>query len=367
MNENEIFYFLALQCTNGIGAVNARKLINHCGGPRQVFEEKPHILEKISGIGTRIAGKIKKDQSYKNAEYEMDFIQANGIEAISYYDNDYPYRLKQCSDAPLVLFKKGKINCTSRRIISIVGTRLMTPYGKQFLNQFVNDLKRYDPVIVSGLAYGVDFCSHQEALKNGLSTIGILAHGLDMIYPKAHEMMAQEMLNSGGLYTEFWSGNRPERENFVRRNRIVAGISEATIVVESARKGGSLITADMANSYYRDVFAVPGRTHDQFSEGCNMLIKSNKAAMITSVKDLEYILGWKRSDSEMKNNQTRLFDELETDHKEVMNHLLESQKQLLDLIALNCSLSIQRTVIVLLQLELKGLVRSLPGKWYQAV
>ena len=367
MDDKDIFYFLALQCTNGIGAVSARKLIDHCGGPRQVFEETPHVLKKIKGLGSRFAGRIKKSQSFKNAEFEMTFIQDNGIEAISYYDEAYPQRLKQCSDAPLVLFKKGKIDCKNRRIISIVGTRLMTSYGKQFLHQFVKDLKKYDPVIVSGLAYGVDFCSHKEAMHNGLNTIGILAHGLDMIYPRAHEMMAEKMLDSGGLYTEFWSGNRPERENFVRRNRIVAGISEATIVVESARKGGSLITADMANSYYRDVFAVPGRTHDQFSEGCNMLIKSNKAAMITSVKDLEYILGWKTPEANTKNTQTRLFVELDTDQKQVMNYLLEVQKQLLDLIALNCSLSIQKTVTVLLQLELKGLVQSLPGKWYQSV
>lgn len=367
MNEKDIFYFLALQCTNGIGAVSARKLIDHCGGPRQVFEEKPEILEKIKGIRARFAGKIKKRQSFKNAEHEMTFIQANGIEAISYYDEAYPPRLKQCPDAPLVLFKKGKINCQRRRIISIVGTRLMTAYGKQFLHQFVKDLKKYDPVIVSGLAYGVDYYAHKEAMRNGLDTIGILAHGLDRIYPRAHELMAEKMLDSGGLYTEFWSGNRPERENFVMRNRIVAGISEATIVVESARKGGSLITADLANSYYRDVFAVPGRTHDQFSEGCNMLIKSNKAAMITSVKDLEYILGWKTPEAGVKNTRTRLFAELDTDQKKVMNYLLEVQKQLLDLIALNCSLSIQKTATVLLRLELKGLVQSLPGKWYQAL
>ncbi len=366
MDDKDIFYFLALQCTNGIGPVNARKLIDHCGGPRQVFEEKPHVLEKINGLGTRISGILKKGLSFKNAEFEMNFIRSNGIEAISYYDMAYPPRLKQCTDAPLVLFKKGKVDCKNRRIISIVGTRLMTSYGKQFLLQFVKDLKKYDPVIVSGLAYGVDFCSHQEAMRNGLSTIGILAHGLDRIYPRAHELMAEKMLDTGGLYTEFWSGNRPERENFIRRNRIVAGISEATIVVESASKGGSLITADMANSYYRDVFAVPGRTHDQFSEGCNMLIKSNKAAMITSAKDLEYILGWKTPEAGRENARTKLFIELDPDQKRVMNYLLEVQKQLLDLIALNCSLSIQKTATVLLQLELNGLVRSLPGKWYQA-
>jgi DNA processing protein len=367
MNSKDIFYLLAMQTINGIGNVSARKLIEHCGSPRLVFEEKAHILEKICGVGPGITRKLKSAKIFEKAELEMAFIEANNLEAISYFDQDYPQRLKHCFDAPLVLFKKGNFNISNKPIISIVGTRLMTNYGRQFLKQFLREVKKYDPIIVSGMAYGVDICAHQEALNNNLTTIGILAHGLDRIYPKPHYKIALNMEQYGGFYSEFWSGTNPERENFVKRNRIVAGISEATVVVESARKGGSLITADLANSYYRDVFAVPGRTNDLYSEGCNMLIKSNKASLITSVKDLEYILGWKTDDKKVKNVQKKLFVELEATEQLVFDKLNASEKQVLDLLALECELSIQNTVSVLLQLELKGLVKSLAGKWYQAL
>lgn len=367
MNSKEIFYLLAMQSINGIGNVSARKLIEHCGSPQLVLEEKAHILEKICGVGPGITKKLKSKKIFEEAELEMEFIESNNIETISYFEQDYPQRLKHCFDAPLILFKKGNFDISNRRIISIVGTRLMTNYGRQFLEQFLLAIKTYDPIIVSGMAYGVDICAHQEAMNNNLTTIGILAHGLDRIYPKPHYKIAMNMEEYGGFYSEFWSGTNPERKNFVKRNRIVAGISEATVVVESARKGGSLITADLANSYYRDVFAVPGRTDDLFSEGCNMLIKSNKASLITSVKDLEYILGWKTDEKKVKNVQKRLFVELGAMEQLVFDKLNASEKQLLDLLALECELSIQNTVSILLQLELKGLVRSLTGKWYQAL
>jgi len=366
MNNNDIFYFLALQSIDGIGDKNARKLIDHCGTPQLVFEEKTHVLKKIKGVGPIIARKLKSKQIFEMAELEMAYIQANNIEVISYFDESYPLKLKHCCDAPLLLFKKGNFNINRQRIISIVGTRLMTPYGKQFLKQFLEEIKEYNPIIVSGLAYGIDICAHREALNNNLTTVGILAHGLDRIYPKPHDLTARRMEEFGGFYTEFWSGTNPEKENFVKRNRIVAGISEATIVVESARKGGSLITAEIANSYHRDVFAVPGRINDTFSTGCNMLIKSNKAAMITSVKDLEYVLGWKTDREKTKDVQKSLFMELDPTEQLVIDHLNGLEKQVLDLLALECELSIQKTVAILLQLELKGLVRSLPGKWYQS-
>ena len=367
MNSNEIFYLLALQTIDGIGNVSARKLIDHCGSPRLVLEEKAHILEKICGVGPGITKKLKHKKIFEEAELEMAFIEANNIETTSYFDQDYPERLKHCHDAPLVLFKRGNFDISNQRIISIVGTRLMTNYGRQFLKQFMDEIKEYDPIIVSGMAYGVDVCAHQEALNNNLATIGILAHGLDRIYPKPHYKIALNMEDYGGFYSEFWSGTNPEKVNFVKRNRIVAGISEATVVVESARKGGSLITADLANSYYRDVFAVPGRTTDLCSEGCNMLIKSNKASLISSVKDLEYILGWTTDEKKVNNLQKRLFVELEGMEKLVFDKLNASEKQVLDLLAIECELSIQNTVSILLQLELKGLVRSLAGKWYQAL
>ena len=367
MNHNDLFYFLALQSVGGIGDVNARKLVEHCGGPQLVFEEKTHVLKKIKGIGPAVSGKLKSKRIFERAELEMTYMEANNIEATSYFDESYPLKLKHCCDAPLLLFKKGNFNINQQRIISIVGTRLITSYGKRFLKQFLEEIKEYDPIIVSGLAYGIDICAHREALEQNLTTVGILAHGLDRIYPKSHDLTAARMEEYGGFYTEFWSGTNPEKENFVKRNRIVAGISEATVVVESARKGGSLITAEMANSYHRDVFAVPGRTDDLYSTGCNLLIKSNKAAMITSVKDLEYVLGWKTDREKIKDIQKSLFVELDPHEQKVIDHLNASEKQVLDLLALECELSIQKTVTILLQLELKGLVRSLPGKWYQSV
>jgi len=367
MNNDDPFYFLALQSVDGIGDKNARKLIDHCGTPKLVFEEKTHILKKIKGVGSTIARKLKSKQIFERAELEMAFIQANNIDMITYFDESYPMKLKHCCDAPLLLFKKGNFNINKQRIISIVGTRLMTSYGEHFLKRFLDEIREYNPIIVSGLAYGIDVCAHREALNNNLTTVGILAHGLDRIYPKPHDLIALRMEEFGGFYTEFWSGTHPEKENFVKRNRIVAGISEATIVVESARKGGSLITAELANSYHRDVFAVPGRTYDMYSLGCNMLIKSNKAAMITSVKDLEYILGWKTDRVKIKGVQKSLFIDLDPTEQLVMDHLNGTEKQLLDVLALECDLSIQKTVTILLQLELKGQVKSLPGKWYQSI
>lgn len=367
MLNNDHFYLLALQAIDGIGDINARKLIEHCGSAQQVLEEKPTVLEKIKGVGPAISGKIKNKKIFEKAEKELRFIDANNVEIIGYWDESYPLRLRECNDAPLILFKRGNFDLRKQRIISIVGTRMMTLYGKRFLERFLADLQCYDPIIVSGLAYGIDICAHKEALNNDLTTVGILAHGFDRIYPKTHSQIALKMLDHGGFYTEFCSGTTPEKMNFVKRNRIVAGISEATIVVESARKGGSLITADLANSYYRDVFAVPGRIDDLYSEGCNMLIKGNKAAMITSVKDLEYILGWKADKKNVKEIQKSMFLDLNPGERLVFNRLNACEKQVLDVLAPACKMSVQKTVGILLQLELKGLIRSLPGKWYQAI
>jgi len=228
-------------------------------------------------------------------------------------------------------------------------------------------VKKFNPIIVSGLAYGIDIFAHQQALKNNLQTIAVLAHGLDNIYPKKHKKEAIQMQEKGGLVTEFWSNTNPDRENFVKRNRIVAGLSEATIVIESASKGGSLITADIANSYNRDVFAVPGRTSDTYSKGCNQLIKSNKAAMITSIKDLEYILNWKTNENSAKVIQKELFVDLNEQEKSIYEYLLKGGKQNLDNIALDCKYTIYETATTLLNLELKGVAKPLPGKMFEAI
>jgi len=366
MENSQILYHLALQAVVGIGDINAKKLITHCGSAQAVFEEKSRNLEKIIGIGSYIIKRIKKSSTLQNAEKELNFINKNNITVNSFLDEGYPNRLKHCVDAPILLFQKGKIDLEKKKIISIVGTRMITNYGKSFLEEFINDIKKFDPVIISGLAYGIDIFAHQLAIQNNLQTIAVLAHGLDNIYPKIHKKEAVKMLENGGLISEFWSNTNPDRENFVKRNRIVAGLSEATIVIESAIKGGALITADIANSYNRDVFAVPGRTSDMYSKGCNQLIKSNKAAMITSVKDLEYILNWE-TDQKPRAIQKQLFIDLNEPEQNIYDYLLKKGKQNLDLIALDCQYPIYKTATVLLHLELKGVAKPLPGKMFEAV
>lgn len=367
MKNEELFYYLALQSVVGIGPIKAKKLLNHFGGAKQLFQATRNDLKRIKGLRTDVLEQLQNSDVLEKAEKEMRFIENSRISAVTYEHDAYPAKLKHCPDAPLVLFSKGNFDINSKKIISIVGTRMMTPYGSQFLKNFIKEIKRFDPIIVSGLAYGVDICAHKESLQNDICNIGVLAHGLDRIYPKSHARIAEKMLGNGGLFTEFWSGGSPVRENFIKRNRIIAGLSEATLVVESALKGGSLITSELASSYYRDVFAVPGRTTDKFSQGCNMLIKSNKAAMITSVKDLEYILGWTSKPLKTKQVQKKLFVEMSIDEKQLYDFLQGSEKLLLDQLALETGFSVQKALMILLQLELKGMVISHPGKFYQAV
>jgi len=367
MKNDELFYYLALQSIDGIGPIKATKLLKHFGGAKQLFQAKPNDMNQIKGIGSNFLEQINNKSVLGKAEKEIRFIETNKISAITYFHKDYPEKLRHCPDAPIILFTKGNFDINKKRIISIVGTRMMTPYGRQFLKEFIKEIKKFDPIIVSGLAYGVDICAHKESIQNGITTIGILAHGLDRIYPKPHAKVAEKMLENGGLFTEFWSGGSPVKENFIKRNRIIAGIAEATLVVESASKGGSLVTSDFASSYFRDVFAVPGRTTDKFSQGCNMLIKSNKAAMITSVNDLEYILGWTPKEQKKEQIQKKLFVEMSEDERKIHDFLLRSEKMLLDQLALETGLRIQKVLMILLQLELKGLVISHPGKVYEAV
>ena len=367
MKNDELFYYLVLQSVVGIGPIKAKKLLKYFGGVKQLFQAKPNDIDQIKDIGLNFFKQINNKAILIKAEKEIRFIEANKISAFTYIHEDYPEKLRQCPDAPLVLFTKGNFNMTQKNIISIVGTRRMTPYGNQFLKEFIKEIKKFDPVIVSGLAYGIDICAHKESIQNEICTLGVLAHGLDRIYPKPHTKIAEKMLEKGGLFTEFWSGCSPVRENFIKRNRIIAGISEATLVVESASKGGSLITSDFASSYFRDVFAVPGRTKDKFSQGCNMLIKSNKAAMITSVNDLEYILGWTPKQLEKKQIQKKLFVEMSAEERMIHNFLQTSERMLLDQLVLKTRLTVQKVLMILLQLELKGLVISHPGKVYQAV
>lgn len=366
MTDNELFYLLALQKVEGIGDVIAKKLLMYCGSAEAIFKSNANQLANIDGIGTILLKNIKNKTVFDKAEKELDFIRHNGISVSYFQDESYPDKLKHCFDSPILLFTSGKINLKDRKIISIVGTRQITSYGMEFCKKLIEELAPLDPVIVSGLAYGVDIMAHQFALENNLQTIGVVAHGLNQIYPKTHKKYISKMEQNGGLLTEFWSSSNPDKENFVKRNRIVAGIAEATIVIESAERGGSLITANIANDYNRDVFAVPGRTTDKYSQGCNNLIKTQKANMLTSAADLIYMLNWDIK-KELVPVQKQLFVSLDEDEQKVYDYLLKSGKELIDIIALQCDFPIYKISGLLLNMELKGVIRPLPGKLFEAI
>jgi DNA processing protein len=366
MNENELFYLLALQKVEGVGDIVAKKLLSHCENAESIFKTKSSQLLSIDGIGSVLLSKLKNKTIFEKAEAELKFIKNNEINIAFFQDDNYPSRLKHCIDGPLLLFSSGNIDFSTRKIISVVGTRQITSSGTEFCKKLISDLAPLNPIIVSGFAYGVDIVAHQAAIENNLQTIGVVAHGLDQIYPSVHKKYVAKMEKNGGFMTEFWSGTSPEKENFVKRNRIVAGMSEATIVIESADKGGSLITANLANDYNRDVFAVPGRTSDKFSQGCNNLIKTQKANLLTSAADIVYILNW---DLEEKSKpvQKQLFVTLENDEQKIYDYLLKSGKEILDIIALECDFPIYKISGILLNMELKGVIRPLPGKLFEAI
>lgn len=367
MTTTELYYTLALLKSEGVGDIIAKKLINHCGSAEAVFTAKKKQLLAIDGIGEVLHNKLQQKNGFVLAAAEMEFIEKNQIAYSFYTHSDYPDRLKHCIDGPTVLFRSGAIDLAQRRMISIVGTRQITNYGAGFTRKLVEDLAPLDPVIVSGFAYGVDIVAHQAAMECGLQTIGVLAHGLNQIYPKSHKKYVARVEQHGGFLTEFWSSSNPDRENFLRRNRIVAGMSEATVVIESAEKGGSLVTAALANDYNRDVFALPGRSSDKYSQGCNNLIKSQRAHLLTSAADLIYLLNW---DLEEKNDrvvQKQLFVDLEPEEQMIYDYLLAQGKQVLDSIALDCALPVFKLAPLLLSMELKGVVRPLPGKLFEAI
>jgi DNA processing protein len=366
MRHTELFYLLALQKVEGVGDVVAKKLLSHCGDAESVFKTKSSLLKKIDGVGAFRLNSLGDKSVFKKAEAELDFINSNSIAVSSFMEGHYPERLKHCVDGPILLFSSGNINLEKRKIISIVGTRQITPYGNEFCRNLISDLAPLDPIIVSGFAYGIDIAAHQAAMEHGLQTIGVVAHGLDRIYPRVHKKYVSKVEANGGFLTEFWSDTEPDKENFVKRNRIVAGMSEATIVIESADKGGSLITANMANDYSRDVFAVPGRVTDKYSQGCNNLIKTQKANVLTSAADLIYMLNWDL-ETTTKPIQKQLFVSLEPDEQKVYDYLQQRGRQLLDTIALECSFPIFKMSAMLLNMELKGVIRPLPGKQFEAV
>jgi DNA processing protein len=367
MTKDELIAILRLQNIPHIGDITAKKLIAHCGSPMAVFLDKKGHLEKIEGIGSVTLSGLHNKKHLQKAEIEYEFIIKNGISYSYFEDLGYPSYLKHCIDGPVLLFKKGNIELENKKAISIVGTRNSTSYGRDFCEKFIEDIAHMDPVIVSGFAYGIDICAHRAALKNGLQTIGCVAHGLNQIYPKTHYRYVDEIEKKGGFITEFWSTSNPDRENFLKRNRIIAGISEATIVIESGERGGSLVTADIANSYNRDVFAVPGRVKDKYSLGCNNLIKGQKAHLLTSAADLIYLLDWQLEEHNTAPVQKQLFVELDDNEKIIYTFLQKDGRQLIDQIALNCQLPVFKTMSSLLTMEMKGMIKPLPGKQYEAI
>jgi len=363
---DNLIYKIAISLIPGIGSVTARNLIAYIGSVEGVFQEKEKNLLKIPGVGEVNAQKIVRQNVLERARREVDFILKNRIKTFFYLDENYPTRLKNCSDAPIVLYFRGTANLNEQRIISVVGTRNATNYGKELCDELIRSFsqRNYPLLVVSGLAYGIDVHAHKACLKYDIPTVGVFAHGLDNMYPALHAPIAAKMLEKGGLITDFISETKIDRNNFLRRNRIIAGLSDATIVVESAEKGGALVTADIANSYNRDVFAFPGRSNDPFSKGCNKLIKLNEAALVENQVDIEKAMNWDVKVQATRPIQTSLFVELTADEQKLIN-LLKGGDRFVDEITIETQLPMSRVSALLLGLEFNGLVTSLPGKMYR--
>ena len=366
-------YQLALTFVPHIGCVQAKILIQHFGTAEKIFKAKKSELEKIEGIGPVRAISIKRFNDFSKTEKESAFIEKYKILPLFFTDEKYPQRLLNCYDSPTLLFYKGNADLNNSKIVAVVGTRRNSDYGKHVTEELIRDLAAFNVLVISGLAFGIDAIAHKAALKNDLSTVGVLAHGLDKLYPSEHTAIAREMIQQGGLLTEFRSGSKPDKHNFPVRNRIVAGMADATIVIETGIKGGSMITAELANGYNKDVFAYPGKTTDSKSIGCNYLIKSNKAALLTDAKQLSEWMGWTirpRTDSDLQSSitarsgQRTLFVELTENEMKIIDMLKEKQTMHIDELNIKSNISTSAVAAAILNLELQGIISSLPGKIY---
>ncbi len=371
MDEQEIFYTIALTRIGWFNIPTALLLYQKLGGGKAVYEHRNDITDVIPDGTPHLLEALKDwDEPLRRAAAEMEFISRHGIQAITYNDDRYPQRMKECADAPIILYYKGNATLNPERVINIVGTRRCTTYGQDLIQKIVTDLRRLCPgiLIMSGLAYGVDVNAHQQALANGLDTIGVLAHGLDYIYPRTHEKIAAEMVQHGGLLTEFMSGTNADKINFVRRNRIVAGMSDATVLIESAAHGGGLITCDIARSYGRDVFATPGPIGACFSEGCNNLIRDNGAALITSAQDLVNAMGWQQAaildKAQHDGIERTLFPQLSEDEEHLVRLLQDTNDLPINTLSVQSDMAIGKVTSVLFQLEMKGVIRTMAGGIY---
>ncbi|MCX2574833.1 DNA-processing protein DprA [Pedobacter sandarakinus] len=356
---------IALTFIKSIGPVNAKNLLAYCGSAEKIFSASKSQLLQIPGIGEKTVESILKTDALDRAADELAFVQKHGIDVLFFSDENYPKRLKNCVDAPILLYFKGIADLNHSRIISIVGTRNATDYGRQLCKQLCELLAPYNVLIVSGLAYGIDVSAHKECIANNIATVGVLGHGLDRLYPSMHKTVSQKMALNGGLLSEYPTQTNPDRQNFPKRNRIIAGIADATIVVEASIKGGALITAEIANSYNKDVYAFPGRTNDVFSEGCNFLIKTNRAGLINNANDLIYYLGWDDEVKEQRRSaQTTLQLNLTPNEQKVVAALKDGSMAI-DELCISLNLPQSKLAIVILTLEMQGILISLPGKVYK--
>lgn len=356
---------IALTFVKGIGDITIKSLVSYCGSAEEVFKAKQSTLEKIPGIGPKTAKLIANHGVFERAEQEIAFIEKYKIEPIFYTDKTYPKRLKNCVDSPALLYFKGKTNLNNQKVIAIVGTRNASTYGKVFCEKLIDGLKEHNILIVSGLAYGIDVAAHKSAVAMNQATVGVLGHGLDRIYPAQHRSVAESMLANGGLLTEFPSQTNPDRSNFPKRNRIIAGLADAVIVVEAAKKGGALITAEIANSYNKDVFALPGRNDDEYSEGCNFLIKTNRANLITKPEDIEYIMGWQVNPALQKKEEPKLFIDLTKDELLIVDLIKEARAIAIDDLQLKLEMPQSKLAMLLLNLEMQSVIIALPGRVYR--
>ena len=361
------FHEIALTKLPGVGAQKAKLLLSYCGSAEAVFQERKKALLKIPQIGEAVASAVVDHDVFGAVEAELEFIQRYGVRVLYFTEPDYPQRLRHFDDSPILLYYKGTADLNAPRTVGIVGTRNATEQGRAFCEQLVEELVPYQPLVVSGLAYGIDVTAHRQSLQSGLPTVGVVANGLDRVYPAAHRKTAQKMTEQGGLLTEYGKGTQPDRDRFPARNRIVAMLSDALVVVESAIRGGSMITANLAADYNKDVFAVPGRPKDTYSAGCNHLIKAHRASLIDSAADLAYVLRWQEQDKGTAPVQRQLFVDLDEQERTFVAHLSHDEPVTADVLCYKAGITPSTLATLALQLEFKGVVKSLPGQRYLLV
>lgn len=352
---------------HGIGPKKASILMSKLGSLDAIFYTKYNKIHQLTGMSPSILKQMKREDALKKANEQVNYILKNNIQTHFYLDINYPRRLKQCDDAPLLLYSKGNFNPNPSKVVSIVGTRMATEYGKSLCEELIQQLAPKNIQVISGMAYGIDICAHQLCVKNNIQTIGILGHGLDRLYPSVHRKTAEDMFQNGGLMTEFIPGTNPDRENFPMRNRIVAGMADATIVIESKKTGGSLITAQLANDYFRDVFAFPGNVGQIHSAGCNSLIQKQQAHLIINGSDFLKQMNWEGEINNKQLIQTSCFVDLNEDEKQICKKLEETSSLQIDLISLHTKIPISKLNVHLFHLEMKGVIKSLPGKKYSLI